>query len=605
MGERLLIDRKGLQKALGLRGIVGRCAAGLLYRLLGLGYLNRRYPEVADLTGPEFSSAVLDLLGISYELPPGQEGLIPAEGGFLTVSNHHFGGADGLILNAVVGARRKDFKILTTFLLARIVNLQDCFIPVDNFSSGGARSLAGIRTAMQHISAGGSLGFFPAGEVATWQKKGSRTALGGKRVVEDKPWPDNIVKLIKNSGLPVVPVYFDGGNSTLFHILGRIHPMLRTIRLVREMVGKKGSTIKVRIGKPVPAEELAGMEIPEMGRYLRSRCYALEAQCVCPVKQVSGCHLAGLAEPEDPEVVRSQMERLEGKMLFQAGDYKAYLIETSDAPAVMKELYRLREETFRSVGEGTGNPLDTDSYDSYYKHLILWSESNGEIVGSYRLGYGSEIYPSRGIEGFYTASLISYGPRAASVLPTSLELGRSFVSVKYQREVLPLKLMLTGLTAAVTKDPSVTCCLGTVSISNSMPDFYKSLAVRFLENNYRMSEAELFANPTHPFKPDFLRVDPDDLLRSTGGDIDACDSLLGAVSGGESRLPCLLRKYFNCGARVSCFNVDPLFCNSLDGMILLNVRDFRAYMLRSLVRPLSKEMQDAVFRHFFGTSNPD
>ena len=299
------------------------------------------------------------------------------------------------------------------------------------------------------------------------------------------------------------------------------------------------------------------------------------------------------------------MERLEEKLLFRSGDYNVYLIEASDAPAVMRELYRLREETFRAVGEGTGNPLDTDPYDSYYKHLILWSVPNGEIVGSYRLGYGPEIFSSRGIGGFYTASMISYGPRAASVLPYSFELGRSFVSVKYQREVLPLKLMLTGLTVAVTKDPEVTCCLGTVSISNSMPDFYKSLAVRFLENNYRMPGAELFATPTHPFKPDFLRVDPDDLLQVTGGDIDAFDRLLWNVSGGGSRLPVLLRKYFNCGARVACFNVDPLFCNSLDGMIVLKVSDFPPVMLRSIVRPLSKEMQETVFMHFYGTTNPE
>ena len=251
MSQRILLDRKGLQKALGLRGIMGKGIAGLLYRLLKLDHLNRKYEDVADPTGPEFSSAVLREFGISFDFIPEEVDNIPLEGGFFTVSNHHYGGADGLILDTIVGARREDYKILTTFLLAQIPNLRDTFIPVDNFSKGGARSVAGIRMALSHLADGGSLGLFPAGEVATWQKKGSRTAVKKGRVVEDKPWAGNIMKLVKNAGIPVIPIYFDGGNSKAFHVLGRIHPMLRTVRLVREMINKKGKTIKVRIGPAV------------------------------------------------------------------------------------------------------------------------------------------------------------------------------------------------------------------------------------------------------------------------------------------------------------------------------------------------------------------
>ena len=226
-------------------------------------------------------------------------------------------------------------------------------------------------------------------------------------------------------------------------------------------------------------------------------------------------------------------------------------------------------------------------------------------MGAYRVGYGSEIFATREIEGFYTSSLLRYGPDAESILSHSMELGRSFIVGKYQREVLPLKLMLTGLTVAVSKDPEARSCIGTVSISNSMPDFYKSLAVYFLERDFKLPQAERFANPTHPFEPDFLRVNPDDLLQVPKGDIDALDRLLLSMSGMKYRLPVLLRKYFSCGARVACFNVDPLFFNSLDGMIVLRVDDFPPSALRSIVRPLPKEMQDAVFQHFYGTNNPE
>ena len=600
----ILLDREGLQKSLGLHGIVGKCASGLLYSVLGLNRLNKGYPVVAHLHGPEFCAASLRELGISYELLPGQEEYIPREGGFFTVSNHHFGGADGMILDAVVGGRREDFKILTTFLLASVPNLKDTFIPVDNFSSGKARSVAGIRRAKEHVAGGGALGLFPAGEVGTWQKKGRRTALSGKRVVEDKPWPENISKLIKTSGLPVVPVYFDGGNSKTFHILGRIHPILRTLRLVREFTNKNGTTVKVRIGKPIPAEQIAGMETEALGKYLRSRCYALEAQCRAPFKESASKVFEDLAAPVDPELVRKGMESLDAdKVLFEVGDYRVYLIEAKDAPDVMRELYRLREETFRAVGEGTGAPADTDSFDEYFRHLILWNIPNGEIVGSYRVGYGPDIYEKRGVEGFYTSSLVRYGAAAEPVLARSLELGRSFIAVKYQREVLPLKLLLSGMMVAVAKDPRVEYCIGLVSISNSLPDLYKSLAVHFLERDFRLPDAEAFVSPPHPFKKDFLRIDPDDLLQGIAkGDIDALDRLLISMSDGKYRLPVLLRKYFNSGARVACFNVDPCFCNSLDGMIVMRVSDFPTKMLNSFIRPLPEAMREKVVKHLYGTS---
>ncbi len=612
MSGKVLISKDGLRKALGLKGLVGKCVAGALYGVLGLGRLNKVYPYVADLEGPEFSEEVLRRFGISYEVPPEQLANIPTEGGFLTVSNHPFGGADGLILNAIINPRRPDFKILTTFLLAQVPNLTKWFIPVDNFSTGGAKSITGIRTALGHIGSGGSLGLFPTGEVSTWQKKERRTAVSGRRVIEDKPWPDNILKLIKNSGLPVVPIYFDGTDSLLFHILGKIHPRLRTVRLVHELTNKRGMTVKVRVGKAIPAAEIAALSIPTLKEYLRNRTYALEAQVLQQVDRPTVGERSRttaqepIADPVDPQIVRSQMERLKEKELFQSGDYKTYLIEASDAPDAMRELYRLREESFRQIGEGTGEPLDTDSYDAYYKHLILWNIPNGEIVGAYRFGYGSAIIPARGKEGLYTSSLINFGPDAESILPKSMELGRSFVAPKYQKEVLPLKLLLSGLAVALAKDPAAEYMIGTVTISDSLPDLYKSLTYYYLERDFKLPEAGRFAVPTNPFKPDYLRVNPEGLLSGIPkGDIDAFDRLLSSISGGKNRLPVLFRKYFSCGAKVACFNVDPLFGNCLDAMIVLKASDFPIPLLQSIVRPLPNETREEVIARFTSAAHSE
>ncbi|MBR3097222.1 MAG: lysophospholipid acyltransferase family protein, partial [Bacteroidales bacterium] len=524
------------------------------------------------------------------------------EGGFVTVSNHHYGSIDGMILSAVIGARRPDYKILTTFLLSMIPSLRDSFIPVDNFRSGTARSVSGIRTALGHLADGHPLGLFPAGEVGTWQKGKNRTSIGRKRVVEDIPWADSSIKLAQKSGFPVIPIYFEGENSRSFHILGRIHPRLRTARLIHEVFNKRGRVVKVRIGMPIPAAEVASFDIPSLGRYLRNRCYALEAQCIADSAETKAAgKMAPLAEPVPAARVRAEMEARTDRMLFELGDYRAYLLQAGDTPETMRELYRLREETFRGIGEGTGQSQDTDMYDAYYRQMVLWNVPNREIVGAYRLGFGPEIMASHGgVPGFYSASLVKYDDAAKPLLSRSIELGRSFIVKKYQREVQPLKLLLTGLAVAATKCPGSAYFSGTVSISNDIPLFYKSLIAKYLEKSYPIGDAARIAMPTHPFKPDFLAVDPDGLLQIPEGQIDLLDRLIGHLSDGAYRIPVLVRKYFSGGARLVCFNVDPDFCDSLDALIFLRLSEFPKTTCRAFLRGLPEGLQEAVLQHFYG-----
>lgn len=177
------LRRDELQIALGLKGLSGKLITRMLFGILGMEKANRIYAmKPRPENGPAFSAAILEDLDVTYDIPGHQLDFIPAKGGFITVSNHHFGAIDGMILNKVIGSRRADYRILTTFFLSLIPNLKDWFIPVDNFASGGAKSVSGIRAALRHIADGGALGFFPAGEVATWQKG---------RVVEDKPWAES------------------------------------------------------------------------------------------------------------------------------------------------------------------------------------------------------------------------------------------------------------------------------------------------------------------------------------------------------------------------------------------------------------------------------
>lgn len=604
MGEKRysVLEVSELQKSLGIKGIFGKLVARIGYRILELEKVNRVHDKFHEYYGPDFSACVLKEVGITCDILPEQLERIPSEGGFITVSNHHYGGIDGMILSSVVGSRRRDYKILTTFLLALIPNLKESFLGVDNFSSGGSKSVSGIRAALGHIAGGHPLGLFPAGEVATWQKGKLKTSIGNKRVAEDIPWAENIIKMIKRSSLPVIPIYFDGENSKSFHRLGRIHPRLRTIRLVHEIFNKKGRVVKVRIGQPIMPSDIKDFDVPELGQYLRNRCYALQAQCQPGPELVTHNWPTEVAPALAPEQLSAEMDRLKDCMLFETGDYRAYLISSDQAPTVMKEIWRLREETFRAVGEGTGQAEDKDCYDSYYKQMVIWHVANKDIVGAYRLGFGPDIYHEHGgVSGFYTSTLFRYGPKSHELLPYSMELGRSFVVQKYQKEVFPLRLLLAGLAVSTLRCPQLKYYSGPVSISADMPQFYKSLVYRYVTEHYSIEDAEKVAKPTHPFKPDYLSVNPDQLLQFQNGNIDSLDRLLTSISDGKVRLPVLVRKYFSCGAKLPCFNVDPDFSYSLDGLIFLRYSDFPQITMRSIMRGIPPEIQDQVWENFYGT----
>lgn len=275
-----ILSVEELQQMLGIKGFLGKALAKLIFKVVEIDKANAIQTKFYTESGPDFCEKSLEDLEVTYSFPEGQLDRIPAEGGFITVSNHHFGAIDGLILSTTVGRKRPDYKLLTTFMLALIPNLTESFMPVNNLTGkkSDARSVNGIRMALRHIQEGKAVGFFPAGVVGTWQKGKLRSSVGTDRVVEDQPWADNISKLIRKSGFPVLPIYFQGGNSNNFHWLGRIHRRLRTGRLIHELFNKQGTHVPVYFGLPISAEEIQAFESVEaLGRYLRSRTYALEA----------------------------------------------------------------------------------------------------------------------------------------------------------------------------------------------------------------------------------------------------------------------------------------------------------------------------------------
>ena len=591
---RKVVTNKDLKQALGLKGVFGTCVAGMAYGALRLGKINRLFDGAADYQDREFADHLIENMGITIDVSPEQLESIPKEGGFIVVSNHPFGGIEGVMLLSAIGKIRPDFKVMANFILSHIPNLKECFFAVNPFEKNPEwkSSVGGIKGAIQHIAAGNGLGIFPAGEVSRYH---------GHDYPEDLPWSTSIARIIKNADVPVIPVFWQGNNSKLFYAEDKIHPMLGTARLTKELINKHDTSFNLQIGKPIMPAEIALYEKPkDLAAYLRSRSYALEANIPTKAEEKKAVKMAEIDAPTEVSLILSELEAIREKaFLYSSSDYECYLADYEDIPNLMHEIARLREETFRAIGEGTGKNIDMDEFDPHFKQLILWDKVKQKIVGCYRLGIGSDIIPKYGIKGFYVSTLVNINEAFSDRLSHTIELGRSFVAPDYQKEVLPLVLLLRGLSDVVVRYPDIQHFIGPVSISSWYPKFYLSLIVRFVSENHAVEE-ELkdMVTPKTPFEPDFLKVDADVLLQNNMNGVDKFDKFLFRLSNGEYRLPTLFKKYLKLNAKFLCFNVDPDFNDTLDSLLFLTFTDFPEDEVMPLFRDSSDKEIETVRKRF-------
>ena len=591
---RKVVTNSDLKKAFGMKGFFGTCVAGLAYGALGLGKINRLFDGAADYQGREFADHLLENMNITIDVSADQLENIPKEGGFVVVSNHPFGGIEGVMLLSAIAKVRPDFKIMANFILSHIPNLKECFFAVNPFENNPEwkSSVSGIKGAIQHIAAGNGLGVFPAGEVSRYH---------GHDFPEDLPWSTSIARIIKNAGVPVIPVFWEGQNSKLFYALDKIHTMLGTARLTRELANKHDTCFNLQIGKPIMPAEVTLYENPkELAAYLRSRSYALEANIPTQAVEKKVADLEDIDAPTDLSLMLNELEAIREKaFLYSTSDYDCYLADYEDIPNLMHEIARLREETFRAIGEGTGKSLDQDEFDRHFKQMILWDKVKQKIAGCYRLGIGSEIIPKYGIKGFYVSTLVNFDEAFAEHLSNTIELGRSFVALEYQKEVLPLMLLLRGLSDVVVRYPEAKHFIGPVSISSWYPKFYMSMIVKYVTEKHPVSE-ELahMATPMTPFHEDFLKVDADVLMQGNMDGIEKFDKFMFRLSNGQYRLPTLFKKYLKLNAKFLCFNVDPDFNDTLDSLLFLTFTDFPEDEVMPLFRDSSDEEKEIVRKRF-------
>ena len=554
--------------------------ANLLMEVMKINDVNKLYSQFHDLDGMDFVDGILSSLGIKIEIDEKELNNIPKEGAFIAIANHPYGGVEGLILLKILFTQRPDVKLMANFLLKKIPNLADYFIAVNPFENvKNASSISGLKTTLEQLQQGNPIGIFPAGEVSAYNSKTQK--------VMDKQWSPVVGKIISKAGVPVLPVYFHGNNGLLFNLLGFIHPTLRTARLPYELFNKKGYTIKMRIGKPIPFDDIKKLSSQnQVIPYLRARTYALGSGI--EVKKFFNSKLFSIkSKPEDiiPEtnldLITKEISSIKDKLIMSEKNYDVYISGAASIPNVVNEIGRLREITFREVGEGTNKKIDLDEYDLYYNHLFIWDREAQKIVGAYRIGKGDEIYFRYGIKGFYISNLFKIKKGFKPILKSGLELGRSFVRKEYQQKALPLFLLWRGLLMFVLKNPEYRYMFGPVSISNDFSLLSKTLMIEFIKQNCYDHSLEKYVLPKKKFYADLPEIDSEVLLKNKDN-IKSLDSLISEIELNHNKVPVLLRQYIQLNAKIIGFNVDPKFNDSIDGFLVLDIKNVPEDTLKML-----------------------
>ena len=571
-------------------GPIGTAIGWMVLRSTKLSTLNKEYDSRKNLNGIAFINSVLEGFEIDFEIPEKDLKRIPKTGAFITIANHPLGGIDGMILMKILLEKRSDFKVIANFLLHRLDPLKPYIMPVNPFEDhkDAKSSLSGIKQSIAHLKEGGALGIFPAGEVSTYKDE--------KHIV-DKPWEPSAMKLIQKAKVPVVPIYFHAKNSTFFYRLASMSDILRTAKLPSEMLSQKKRKIMVRIGNPISVEDqTANPNLEAFTAFLRRKTFMLANSF--EKKGLFDNIPKSLKLPKSPKKIASQAnqplmeEEIEtcrrlDKRLLESKNYEVFLAKKEVIPNILTEIGRLREITFREVGEGSNNSIDLDPFDDYYYHLFLWDNDAKKIAGAYRMGMGAEIFKAHGINGFYLQDLFRFEPELYDMMSQSIEMGRAFIIKEYQLKPMPLFLLWKGIVHCTLRFPEHKYLIGGVSISNKFSNFSKSLMIEFMKSNYYDPYVAQYIRPKKEFKVKLNDADKDIVFDESEADLNKFDKIIDELEPESLRLPVLIKKYIKQNARVVAFNVDPLFNNAIDGLMYIRIAD----LPESTVKPVMEEFQ--------------
>lgn len=558
-------------------------------RLVGFHLLNDIYERAQTMPKDiPFERRVLDVMDVKVAVDDMDMRRIPCTGAVAVVSNHPFGGIEGVALLERLKTIRPDVKAMANYMLSTIAEMKDDFFAVDPFARPGAvkSNLRPLKECMQWLADGHVLIIFPAGEVAHFSC--------GAGCVRESEWKRNIGELIGRSNAPVVPVWFKGRNSWLFNLAGLVHPMLRTMLLPREFANKRGSVISMSVGNLVTAVELQEYRTPKgrIADYLRFRAELLnfrDSRAEEGGEAPDAARFDDIIAAADAGEISAEIDSLpEDTKMAESATEIVYAVRAGQIPMTMREIGRLREIAFRAAGEGSGRGLDIDAFDEYYVHLVLWNKKSRMVTGGYRMGMVDEITASRGVRGLYTSTLFEYRRRLRSGLSDAIELGRSFVRTEYQRSATSLFMLWKGIAGYIAANPRYRRLIGPVSISAVYSPAAKSLmAMVLLQRSKGIASGML--RPRNRFRPmpDMARF-----VRANAGflnDDAVFDKAVRELDYDGRGLPVLFRQYLKLNGVFLAFNVDVDFSSVVDGFVVVDMMKIEPKALRRYMGDVSAD----------------
>jgi len=561
--------------------LTGRAAAvvarPLLEWLAGLDRLRSLYSALPRGADETFPNRALDALAIDVSAAPGEVAHIPSKGPVIVAANHPRGALDGLVLATLVRHVRADGRLLANHVLSRIPEMRSLCFFVDPFDGprAEARSLGGLRAAHLWLRSGGALIVFPAGEVAHERNRDG--------VLTDTTWSRTIGRLASTTGAAIVPAFIDGENSRLFYAAGRVHPLLRTVLLPRELLAARRSQVHVRFGSVLTGDDAAAVitaraeqAVAELAIAARRRSSrpSISSAADLPHRSAEGT-TADLSR-RSAEGAKAEISRLTSDAtLLTAGHFQVCCASASDIPVTLQEIGRLRAVSYRAAGEGTDAEIDLDAFDRDYLHLFAWDHNRGCVIGAYRIGRTDRIVAERGVAGLYTRTLFQYDRELIDALAPALELGRSFVRPEYQRNYQALLLLWRGIGQFVVRHPEYRMLFGPVSISARYCDASHTLLTAFLEQNHLDASLARMIVPVHPRPAATIPG-----VCTIPSDVAGADRLVTRLEPDGKGMPVLLRQYLKLNARALGFSVDPAFGHVVDALMAVDLARVNPSILR-------------------------
>ena len=415
---------------------------------------------------------------------------------------------------------------------------------------------------------------FPVGNISKYKSK--------RKGFVDSEWNKKTVKKLHALECNILPIYISIENNDIYKMIHVLANELLNFNTIVDLIQKSDVLFSIRIGKVIKFKSWNFKNYNQFGRFIRAKLYSLSSKLAVDLFYQINNSVADIINEVDCNIIEQELASInDTNCIGQQGSFKVYICKAKKIPNTIKEIGRLREITFRYIGEGTNNSVDLDEYDINYLHLFVYDTAVKKIVGAYRLGDGNYLMKTSGRKGFYINSLFKIKKEFAFLLEDCLELGRSFIVKDYQNQRLPLYLLWKGIAYFINNHPRIKYIIGPVSISNSYSKLSKTLIVEYVIKYHWDKFLAQFVSPRNPFLTNPTEIDYEILIESTNNSIKSLEEIIEDIDPNHTKIPVLLKKYFAQNARIICFNNDPKFNDSLDGFMLLDIRDMQKETLET------------------------